>query len=48
MLRFTTETGEDAEIAQRKEMTENRFEISDLVFEIAFLCAPSALSVSLW
>jgi hypothetical protein len=39
---------EDTENAQRKEITESRFEISDLFSEIVLLCAPSVSSVSLW
>jgi hypothetical protein len=39
---------ERAEGAQRKEMTESRFEISNSESEIAFLCAISVSSVPLW
>jgi hypothetical protein len=39
---------EDAEGAQSKEITESRFEISDLFSELVFLCATSAFSAPLW
>src|ERR1044071_5030855 len=35
---------EDAEVSQSKEITESRFEISNLFSEIGFLCAPCVCS----